>query len=73
MKQKLALISAFVHTPKLLILDEPFVGLDPRAAFTLKSVMKESVKRAIRFSSRRMSWRLRRSSATRSRLLRTAR
>ena len=35
------LISAFLHQPKLLVLDEPFVGLDPRAAFTLKTTMKE--------------------------------
>ncbi|NLW88954.1 MAG: ABC transporter ATP-binding protein [Clostridiaceae bacterium] len=41
MKQKLSFIAAFVHTPKLLILDEPFVGLDPRAAFSVKTVMKE--------------------------------
>jgi ABC-2 type transport system ATP-binding protein len=41
MKQKLALISAFVHQPKLLVFDEPFVGLDPKAAFTLKTIMKE--------------------------------
>ena len=41
MKQKIALISALVHKPKLLILDEPFVGLDPKAAFDLKEVMKE--------------------------------
>lgn len=41
MKQKLAVISALVHKPKLLILDEPFVGLDPRAAFTLKEFMRE--------------------------------
>ncbi len=41
MKQKLALISAFIHAPRLLILDEPFVGLDPTAAHTLKGLMKE--------------------------------
>lgn len=41
MKQKLSLISAFIHAPKLMILDEPFVGLDPKAAFTLRGFMKE--------------------------------
>ncbi len=41
MKQKLALISAFIHHPKLLILDEPFVGLDPKAAYDVKEIMKE--------------------------------
>lgn len=41
MKQKLALISAFIHAPRLLILDEPFVGLDPTAAHTLKTLMRE--------------------------------
>ena len=41
MKQKLALIGAFLHEPKLLVLDEPFVGLDPEAAFHLKEIMRD--------------------------------
>ena len=53
MKQKLALISALVHDPKLLIMDEPFVGLDPQAAHTLKGLMRELCARggAIFFST----------------------
>lgn len=41
MKQKLAVISALIHAPKLLIMDEPFVGLDPKASHTLKEIMRE--------------------------------
>lgn len=44
MRQKLVLIAAFMHNPKLLVLDEPFVGLDPQASFTLKKIMQEFVK-----------------------------
>lgn len=41
MKQKLALLSAFLHAPKLIVLDEPFVGLDPKASHVLKETMRE--------------------------------
>ncbi len=41
MKQKLALISAWIHDPKLIVLDEPFVGLDPKASHTVKEMMRE--------------------------------
>ncbi len=41
MKQKLAIISALLHDPKLILMDEPFVGLDPVAAHTLKQMMRE--------------------------------
>ncbi len=44
MKQKVAIIAALVHNPKLLILDEPFVGLDPKATHDLKEVMQELCK-----------------------------
>jgi ABC-2 type transport system ATP-binding protein len=53
MKQKLALISALIHEPKLIIMDEPFVGLDPKAAFSIKEIMKEMCEKgtAILFST----------------------
>ena len=41
MKQKIQIIAAIIHKPKLMVLDEPFVGLDPKAAFDLKEVMRE--------------------------------
>ena len=41
MKQKLAIISALVHEPKLIVMDEPFVGLDPKASHLLKSIMRD--------------------------------
>ena len=45
MKQKLAIISAWLHSPKLIIMDEPFVGLDPSASHTLKEMMREHCER----------------------------
>lgn len=41
MKQKLAIIAAWLHTPRLIVMDEPFVGLDPKAAHILKEMMRE--------------------------------
>ncbi len=53
MKQKLALISAWLHSPKLIVMDEPFVGLDPKASHLLKEMMREHCDRggAIFFST----------------------
>ena len=53
MKQKLAIISALIHDPKLIIMDEPFVGLDPTAAYQVKGIMREHCDRggAIFFST----------------------
>ena len=44
MKQKIALIAALSHNPKILIMDEPFVGLDPKAVFDVKKIMNEMIK-----------------------------
>ena len=44
MKQKIALIAALAHNPKVLIMDEPFVGLDPKAVYDMKEIMRNMAK-----------------------------
>lgn len=44
MKQKIALIAALAHNPKVLIMDEPFVGLDPKAVYDMKEIMRDMAK-----------------------------
>ena len=53
MKQKVAIISALIHEPKLMVMDEPFVGLDPKAAYMLKEIMHDMCRRgsAVFFST----------------------
>ena len=53
MKQMVAIISALIHEPKLMVMDEPFVGLDPKAAYDLKEIMHDMCKRgsAVFFST----------------------
>ena len=49
MKQKLVIISALIHKPSLIILDEPFVGLDPKSTKDVKDIMKELCKENVTF------------------------
>lgn len=65
MKQKLALISAFLHKPRLLLLDEPFVGLDPEASVVLKENMHALCREEAQFSFPPMCLKWRRSSVIR--------
>ena len=72
MKQKLAIIGALIHKPKLMVLDEPFVGLDPKAAHTVKQLMHELCDNGGAIFSPLTYWRLPRSFATKSPSSKTA-
>lgn len=65
MKQKLTIIGALVHQPPVWVLDEPMVGLDPARRTSSRKKCASTARRATRFSSPRMCWRWRKSSATR--------
>ena len=71
MRQKLALISAFIRRPRLLILDEPFVGLDPSAAHIMKGYLSELCQSGSAVFFPLMYWRWRKSYATRLPLSKT--
>lgn len=72
MKQKIAVIGALIHEPKLILMDEPFVGLDPIAAHELKRLWRSIAETAAPSSSPHTFWRWRRSCATMWPLLKTA-
>ena len=65
MKQKLAIISAWLHEPQLIIMDEPFVGLDPKASHLLKEMMREFCDKAGQSFSQRMYLKLQKNYAIR--------
>ena len=64
MKQKLAVISAWMHEPKLILMDEPFVGLDPKASHSLKEMMRELCDEGGAISSPPTCWTWRKSCVT---------
>lgn len=72
MKQKLAIIAAWIHQPKLIIMDEPFVGLDPKASHLLKQMMRETCDEGSAIFSPPMYWRWQRNSAIKWQSLKAA-
>lgn len=64
MKQKLAIIAAWIHNPKLIIMDEPFVGLDPKAAHLLKGMMRDVCDNGGAIFFQHMCWRSQKSFVT---------